>query len=32
MEKPPFIRDFAARHYRHFNAAVIGDAAKAYEA
>jgi len=32
QETTPFIRNFADRHYRHFNAAVIGDAARAYEA
>ena len=32
QDTPPFIRNFADRHYRHFNAAVIGDAARAYEA
>jgi deoxyhypusine synthase len=26
------IRDFVDRHYRHFNAAVVRDAARAYEA
>lgn len=32
QDTTPFIRNFADRHYRHFNAAVIGDAARAYEA
>lgn len=32
MSQTPYMRDFVARHFKHFNAAALEDAAKGYEA
>ena len=32
MSQPSYMRDFVSRHFKHFNAAALEDAAKGYEA
>ena len=32
MNRAPYMRDFVSRHFKHFNAAALEDAARGYEA